>query len=606
MTLSHAATVDRPRAIPSARAAPTRLIGAETVVPCVDGRSRRYVNLDYAASTPVMAAVWDAVEAFVPWYSSVHRGSGVKSQVSTAAFEDARETIAEFVGARADDAVVFVRNTTEAINVLAAALPDGACVLSSAVEHHSNLLPWRRHALRLLPDTSSPHELLDACERTLRSARPRIELVAVTGASNVTGEVWPVAELAELAHAHGAQLFVDAAQLAPHRPVDMAGSGIDFLALSGHKLYAPFGAGALVGDRRRLSERAPLLHGGGAIELVTPDDVIWADAPQRHEAGSPNVVGAVALAAACRALLDIGMDSVAAHEQALATSLWSALSSVPGLRRLTLWPEDVERVGIATFNLEGYRHPLLAAILSAEHAIGVRHGCFCAHPLMTRLLGIPDAEVDRLASDLRAGRRPVLPGAVRASLGLGSTPDDIDRLVDALREIAVTGSRSCYDHQASLDEYRAVPRALPSNGGTGTRPNSTAFGASQDTAPAPARRPRTPVPRWGMLAAIDLHGCQRRRLEDPNSIRAFFPSVIEAIGMRAHGPLRLERFGTGELEGWSAMQFIETSSIVVHADEFSGRCFIDVFSCREFDPETAAAIAAAHFGGRPTLTVLDR
>ena len=111
---------------------------------------------------------------------------------------------------------------------------------------------------------------------------------------------------------------------------------------------------------------------------------------------------------------------------------------------------------------------------------------------------------------------------------------------------------------------------------------------------------------WGMLAAIDLHGCQRRRLEDPDSIRAFVPSVIEAIGMRAHGPLRLERFGNGELEGWSAMQFIETSSITIHADEFSGRCFIDVFSCRRFDPEIAAAIAVAHFGGRRTLRVLQR
>ena len=481
--------------------APTRLIGAETVVPCIDGRSRRYVNLDYAASTPVMAAVWDAVEAFLPWYSSVHRGSGVKSQVSTAAFEDARETIAEFVGARADDAVVFVRNTTEAINVLAAALPDGAGVLSSAVEHHSNLLPWRRHALRLLPDTSSPHELLDACERALHSARPRIELLAVTGASNVTGEVWPVAELAELAHAHGAQLFVDAAQLAPHRPVDMAGWGIDFLALSGHKLYAPFGAGALVGDRRRLSERAPLLHGGGAIELVTPDDVIWADAPQRHEAGSPNVVGAVALAAACRALLDVGMDSVAAREQALATYLWSGLSTVPGLRRLTLWPEDVERVGLATFNLDGYRHPLLAAILSAEHAIGVRHGCFCAHLLITRLLGIPDAEVDRLASELRAGRRPSLPGAVRASLGLGSTPDEIDRLVDALHEIAATGPRSRYVHDAGLDEYEA--QSQPSSAGLATGPPSRprANGPLRRATTDPARA-ATPIAPSARAAAV--------------------------------------------------------------------------------------------------------
>jgi len=431
------------------------LIGADVMVPCTDGHARRYVNLDYAASTPVMAAVWDAVEAFMPWYSSVHRGSGLKSQVSTAAFEDARATVAEFVGGRADDAVVFVRNTTEAINVLAAALRPGTRVLASPVEHHSNLLPWQRHDLRLLPFTGSPDELLDACERVLRAAQPQIELVAVTGASNVTGDVWPVAELAKRAHAHGAKLLVDAAQLAPHRRIDMAGAGIDFLALSGHKLYAPFGAGALVGDARRLGEGEPLLRGGGAIELVTPDDVVWAGAPARHEAGSPNVVGVVALAAACRALLDLGMEAIAAGERALSGRLWRTLAEVPGLQRLMLGPDEVDRVGVATFNLAGYRHPLLAAILSAEHAIGVRHGCFCAHPLMTRLLGVPDGEVTRLAAELRAGRRPALPGAVRASIGLGTTSDDIDRLAEALHEIASTGPRSRYVHVDSLDEYHA-------------------------------------------------------------------------------------------------------------------------------------------------------
>ena len=435
-----------------------RLIGADTLVPCGDGRPRRYVNLDYAASTPVMAAVWEAVAAFVPWYSSVHRGSGQKSQLSTAAYEDARHTIAEFVGAGATDAVVFVRNTTEAINVLSAALPAGTRVLATAVEHHSNLLPWRRHDVGLLPVPRSAAELLDACQRTLRSARPRIELVAVTGASNVTGEVCPIAELAAIAHAHGARLFVDAAQLAPHRRIDMAAAGIDFLALSGHKLYAPFGAGALVGDAGRLGSREPLLQGGGAIELVTADDVIWADAPQRHEAGSPNVVGAVALAAACRALLELGMETVAAHERALSAHLWHALAGVPGLQKLTLWAEAADRVGVATFNLDGYRHPLLAAILSAEHAIGVRHGCFCAHPLMTRLLGIPDREIERLATELRAGRHPALPGAVRASIGLGTTPDDIDRLIDALHPIATAGPLSRYRHLVDIDEYHPEPR----------------------------------------------------------------------------------------------------------------------------------------------------
>ena len=324
-------------------------------------------------------------------------------------------------------------------------------MLSSTTEHHANMLPWRRHDVRLLPFTRTPDELLDAAERALRAER--IDLVAVTGASNVTGEVWPVAELAELAHEHGAELFVDAAQLAPHRAIDMARAGIDHLAFSGHKLYAPFGAGALVG---RLPDGLPLLAGGGAIRLVTVDDVTWAPAPDRFEAGSPNVIGVIALAAACRSLMALGMDAVAAHERSLAVRLWTALARVPGLTMHTQWsPGSVDRVGVATFNLDGYRDPLLAAVLSAEHAIGVRHGCFCAHPLMTHLLGVPDGEAQRFHAELRAGRHPALPGAVRASLGLGTTAEDVDRLVAALREIAAYGPRFAYEHVPEHDEYRA-------------------------------------------------------------------------------------------------------------------------------------------------------
>jgi selenocysteine lyase/cysteine desulfurase len=433
------------------------VLGADTEVPCADGRSRRYVNLDYAASTPALDEVWDAVEAFMPWYSSVHRGSGLKSQVATEAFEGTRDVVAEFAGARPGDAVIFVRNTTEAINVLAHALPASTRVLSSPVEHHANMLPWRRHELALLPFADSPDELCAATEHALRTARPRIDLVAVTGASNVTGEVWPLARLAAIAHRHGALLFVDAAQLAPHRAIDMAASGIDFLALSGHKLYAPFGAGALIGDASRLGAGPPLLQGGGAVELVTLDEVVWAGAPERHEAGSPNVVGVVALGAACRKLRALGMDAVAAHERVLAQRLRNGLASVPGLATLALWGgSDVDRVGVASFNLDGYRHPLLAAVLSAEHAIGVRHGCFCAHPLITRLLNVTDAELRHLRGELRAGRRPALPGAVRASLGLGTTVEDVDALLEALGEIAESGPRERYLHVPELDEYRPL------------------------------------------------------------------------------------------------------------------------------------------------------
>jgi selenocysteine lyase/cysteine desulfurase len=348
-----------------------------------------------------------------------------------------------------------VRNTTEAINLLAAALPSGTKVLCSPAEHHSNLLPWRRHDVELLPFTRTPDEMLARCEAALEAAP--IGLVAVTGASNVTGEIWPVAELAELAHLHGAKLLVDAAQLAPHRAIDMAASGIDYVALSGHKLYAPLGAGALVGDMRRLHHAPPLLRGGGAVELVTAGDVVWAPAPERYEAGSPNVVGAVALGAACDWLETTGMDAVAHHERALARRLWRRLAAVPGLEMLTLWPQGaVDRVGVATFVLDGCRHPLVAAAVAAEHAIGVRHGCFCAHPLIARLLDLPARDVARLERDVRAGVQGPLPGAVRASIGLGTTADDIDRLAQALTEIATSGPRFAYEHVIEHDEYRPM------------------------------------------------------------------------------------------------------------------------------------------------------
>src|SRR4051794_19664491 len=182
-----------------------------------------------------MAEVWDAVNHFVPWYSSVHRGTGAKSRFSTEAYDSAREKIARFVNG---DTAVLVRNTTEAINVFAHALAPGTRVLSTPVEHHANMLPWRRHDLRVLPFPRSADHLLAVTRQALQERRT--DLLAVTGASNVTGEVWPLKELAELAHEHGAQLLVDAAQLAPHRAIDMAQAGIDHLALSGHKLYAPF------------------------------------------------------------------------------------------------------------------------------------------------------------------------------------------------------------------------------------------------------------------------------------------------------------------------------------------------------------------------------
>jgi selenocysteine lyase/cysteine desulfurase len=440
-----------------------QLVGSDTRVPLVSGERRRYVNLDYAAAAPALHTVHDAVEELLGWYSSVHRGAGFKSRVATTAYEGARESIHRFVNAREDDSVIITRNTTDSINLLAGTLPAGTHVVCFAGEHHANLLPWKRIGVRYLPVPETPAEMLATLEETLRSL-PHCEdphLVAVTGASNVTGEIWPVADIARVAHENGARLFVDAAQLAPHAPIDMARDGIDYLALSGHKLYAPYGAGALVGERDWLGAGDPFLRGGGAVKLVTVDETVWAELPDRQEAGSPNVIGAVALGMACDTLAEAGMDRVAAEEAALLSYARERLGRVSGFEHYRIWAADHPRVGLLTFNLRDVPYDLLAAVLSAEHGIGIRHGCFCAHPLMMRLLRVGDDEAHRLADELRAGHHERLPGAARMSLGLASTREDIDVLADALGAVATDGPAWTYAVNEDTDEYEPDPDPRP-------------------------------------------------------------------------------------------------------------------------------------------------
>lgn len=437
------------------------LVGADVQVPLVTGESRRYVNLDYSASTPSLSTVWDAVKAFMPWYSSVHRGAGFKSVVSTSVYEGARAAVRSFVGAPRDDVIVFTRNTTDAINLLASAMRPEDVVLVSDIEHHANLLPWRRVNRRVFHVPNKPEQLVGEIERSLRMSPAPVRLVAVTGASNVTGELWPLPEIARVAHAHGARLMVDAAQLAPHSPIDMVAQSIDYVAMSGHKLYAPFGAGALVGPRDWLSVSEPYLAGGGAVDFVTLDDVLWKMPPDREEAGSPNVVGAAAMGEACRALKAHDMEKAAEHEAALYAHARERLLEIPGVEVYTLWPLPHPHIGVLTFGVRGYHHSLIASILSAEFGIGVRHGCFCAHPLMVRLLHVERSETDRIRHDLREGERPELPGAIRMSFGLGTTEQDVDACADALRLIVTKGPAWTYRQDPASGEYVPDPDPRP-------------------------------------------------------------------------------------------------------------------------------------------------
>ncbi len=429
-------------------APPLELVSSELEVPLVTGEQVRYANLDNAASTSALVAVERAVSELLPWYSSVHRGAGFASLVSTDAYSAAREVVRSFVGARADDTVLFTRNTTDALNLLAQALPQATTVITFVSEHHANLLPWRRGNVRHLPIPQTPAAAIEAVQTALREAPPGPRLVAITGASNVTGELWPVKQIASVAHRHGARVALDAAQLAAHRPIDIRGWGVDYVAFSGHKLYAPFGAGVLAGRPDWLDQGRPYLAGGGAVKHVSADDVRWATGPARHEAGTPPVIGAVAVAAACRALTQAGWPAIQAHEARLLDRLRCGLEAIDGVRTYALWQPAAARVGVVTFNLAGYGHALLAAVLSAEYGIGVRDGAFCAHPLLRELTAGEGAG-----------------GAVRASIGIGTRVADIDRLLEAIDEIARCGPKWSYCVRDGYTVPEPDPRPRPVLGG---------------------------------------------------------------------------------------------------------------------------------------------
>jgi cysteine desulfurase/selenocysteine lyase len=437
--------------------------GTQNEVPTFNG-NHHYIYFDNAASTPALVVVQEAVDHFLEYYSSVHRGTGFKSQLSTYAYESARQTVLHFVGADpADHTCIFGKNTTEAINKLSRRFPftpERNIVLTSGMEHHSNDLPWRAVAPTIHVKLT-PEGRLDLADfnTQLEQYSGHIALVAITGASNVTGFLNPIHQLAEKAHAAGAQIAVDCAQLAPHRSIDMKPlqdpAHLDYVSISAHKLYAPFGSGALIGRRDTFEQGDPDITGGGTVEIVTLDDVIWAEPPEREEAGSPNTIGAVALAAALKQLERIGMENVANHETELTAYMLRRLREIPGI---TIYGEtDPEcastRLGVIPLKLANYSHFLVSAILGYEFGIGVRSGCFCAHPYILHLLGISPGQAQHVRQRMISGDKSDMPGLVRASFGLYNTLAEVDMLAEALNRISRGEFRGHYIQDRASGEY---------------------------------------------------------------------------------------------------------------------------------------------------------
>jgi len=439
------------------------VVGLDTMVPVVGGEKRRYVNLDNAASTPTLRPVLDAVNRFLPWYSNVHRGTGFKSKLASWAFEESRERIVDFVGADSSHQVVlFSRNTTEAVNHLAHRFPfkKTGIVMTTVMEHHSNELPWRKVAKVVHVDVLDDGRIDEEdFQRKLLEHKGKVQLVAITGASNVTGYINPVHTYARWAHAAGAKIFVDAAQLAPHRPIDLKRHSdpehLDFLAFSAHKMYAPFGLGVLVGERKTFEQGDPDLVGGGTVDIVSLEDAYWTDLPDKEEAGTPDIVGAVALGAAIRLIEELGWDSIIEHEAELTTRALEKLGAIPGVH---LYGDSnpatsYDRLGVISFGIRELPHALVAAVMSYEWAIGTRNGCFCAHPYVKCLMHVSEKEARVMEAKILRRDRSVLPGTVRASFGIYNTIDDVDILCEAVGAIARGEYRKDYKLNAERGEY---------------------------------------------------------------------------------------------------------------------------------------------------------
>lgn len=430
------------------------IVGLETKVPINDGFWVKSINFDNAATTPPFKSVLKSILDFAPWYSSIHRGSGYKSQLSSNIYELARYNIASFVGADpANQDIIFVKNTTEAINKTAYRLWHAhkrQVVLCSDMEHHSNDLPWRdKYHVDYVCIDDKGRLVIDDIEAKLRKYGGKVALVAITGASNVTGHINPIHRIAEVVHKYKAKLLVDGAQLVPHIPVDVKPFGspqhIDFLTFSGHKMYAPFGIGVLIGPKSVFKDGAPEQTGGGTVKAVTHNFVSWADPPKKEEAGTPNLMGVVALSTAVDTLRSLGMYQIAAHEKVLTKYTMERMMSIPNIKIYGDIENLDNRVAIVSFNIQDLPHGLVAAALSNESGISVRSGCFCAHPYIQKLLSVPPDAVRRHLSDPKAPH----PGMVRVSFGLYNTKEEIDILINKLWEMAL-------NRESYKDRYRRI------------------------------------------------------------------------------------------------------------------------------------------------------
>ena len=413
------------------------VVGIDEPVELKDGTKQPLINFDNAATTPALKPVLQAVDDELKMYGSIGRGFSQKSNHSTDLYNSIRDKVLKFVGADPETYTCFyVNNTTDGLNKLASALiesPDDI-VLTTRIEHHANDLSWRERCKVIYAEVDEKGRVIyDDIEKLLTENEGKVKYVSITAASNVTGYITDVRRVAKMAHAHGAKLIVDGAQIVAHRKFSMIGAtpeeNVDFFVFSAHKMYSPFGGGAVIGLTDELNKHMPEFYGGGTVKIVGDNRVVaYKDPPAVYEAGSPNYPGIVGLGKAIDILEEVGFDAIEEHEKKLNARL------VDGLKKLDTAiiygdSDDLsDRVGVVTFNFSDVNSFLLSIQLTEVGGVATRRGAFCAHPYVWRLIGIPDEALD----DFEECGDISTPGMIRISFGIYNTEEEVDKFLEVL------------------------------------------------------------------------------------------------------------------------------------------------------------------------------
>ena len=401
-------------------------IGLNKRVPILDDNKIIPINFDNAATTPVFNSVINKITEACELYGSIGRGLGQKSEYSTKQYCNCRDYILDFFNASKDKyTAIFVNNTTEGINRLSNILIENKndIIITTRMEHHSNDLPWRGKCnLKYIEVDENGRLKLDELQYLLDKYSGLVKYVTITAASNVTGYMNDLSYISKLVHSYNAKLIVDGAQIVAHKKIDINADSIDFLVFSAHKMYAPFGSGAIVGLKEDFERLYPDFKGGGTVEAVLDNSEVLLPPPEKDEAGSPNFFGAIALVQAMKELKNIGFDTIEENEKILLKRTLDGLNCINGVITYGDNKNISDRLGIVVFNIDGMYNAEVARLLANLRAIAVRQGAFCAHPYVKRLLGLTDFEAGRHLVDSTCK----MPGMVRASFGLYNSIKEVD------------------------------------------------------------------------------------------------------------------------------------------------------------------------------------